>query len=342
MARRFLLEMPVPNRGFQFDDAGEDPLTLRFRDAEGATIGERDAPPAPTIRFEHSNGQGGMDWSRAALPIELQEYVPEGTVAVELLARGAVVARADIAAFELDAIPPPPESVVIRDASGWHLRIISERFAEPARFFAACRELAEHMRRVRPFDRPELNWRITAHFWPSSGPGGLFQTFDPPAGDRRVFGRDQPLAKAFLDSLGRRDMGLVLVDSARRGGAGGVGAFWPSWTTIASEPGETWEDVTLHELGHAFGLADEYENSAETVPEPEPLELNVAKNATALPPPWSAMINVPPLLPDDAVGTFRGARYRPDRFRPSPICRMRVAHEQFCPVCCELIAAKLR
>jgi hypothetical protein len=356
MQRRILIDLPAADAralaGAQFDDAPA--LTVRYFDAAGTLIGEGEAPPAPTLLLEHSDGTGRMGWSSAALPIELSRDMPDGTASVALLAGDAVVATASDFALAFDSIPPPARSEKIHGTSGWRLRIIAERFAEPARFFAACRALVAHMKQVRPFDRPSARWRVSAHYWPSSGPGGLFQTFDPPPGDRRVFGRDQPLAKAFLDSLGPRDMGLVLVDSARRGGAGGVGAFWPSWSTIASEPGETWQDVTLHELGHAFGLADEYENSAETVAEPEPLEGNVARNAALLPARWAALVNAPPQRPTSSlatpvggwgpgiVGTFQGARYRPDRFRPSPICRMRVAHEQFCPVCCDLIAARLR
>lgn len=354
MPPRFLLEMPYGEAGLDLERAADEGrLTLRFRNAAGATVAERDAWPPPTLIFEHSDGAGGMGWSSAPLPLDISQDVPEDAASVELLSDGVTIAQANTPVMAAGAIPPPHRSEAIRDGSGWHLRIISERFPSADRFFAACRDLVARMKEVRPFDRTELNWRVTAHFWPSSGPGGLFQTFDPPPNDRRVFGRDQVLAKAFLDSRGDRDMGLVLVDSTRRGGAGGVGEFWPSWSTIVNEPGETWQDVTLHELGHAFGLADEYEQSDLTTDEPVPLERNVAKGFSSLPAPWAAMINVPPPPPTSGlaqppggwpvgtVGTFKGARYRGDRFRPSPRCRMRLANDEFCPVCAALIAAEL-
>lgn len=352
MASRFLLKRTYEPAVFEHA-AGTERLTLRFRDGTGAVIAESDAPPPATLVFEHGDGQGGMRWSQAPLPINVQD-APEDAVSVELLSDGTVIGSADAPVLATAAIPPPQQSKPIHGNSGWHLRIISERFAAPNRFFAACEHLAGRMKGLDPFSRAGMRWRITAHFWPSSGPGGLFRTFDPPPGDRRVFGEDQVLAKAFLDSLGSRDMGLVLVDSPRRGGAGGVGEFWPSWSTIVSEPNETWEDVTLHELGHAFGLADEYEADDLTVAEPTPLEPNVAQSFAMLPALWSDLHNAPSPRPTSSqqppaggwppgtVGTFKGARYRPDRFRPSQTCRMRQANHQFCPVCTELIAAKLQ
>ncbi len=187
---------------------------------------------------------------------------------------------------------------------------------------------------------------------------GLFKTLDPPEHDkreRRIFGEDQQRARRFLDSVGARDMGLVLINSKRRGGAGGVGAEWPAWCTIASEPRERWEDVALHEVGHAFGLADEYENQDVTVDEPVELERNVARGFSQLPSAWRLLVNVEDPVPtcaivptpatgfaSDLVGTFQGARYKPDRFRPSPVCRMRVASDDFCLVCCKLIEGRLR
>lgn len=354
MTRRFLLDVPAQDAGLQFDEAGERRLTLRYRDANGATIGEEEAPRPPTVRIETSDGQGRLGWQSATLPIELDADVPDGTAAIELLSDGEVIGRSEPLLSELDAPPPPAESRQIHGSGGWRLRIISERFASAQRFFEASADLVQAMRTARPFDRAGTRWQVSAHFWPSSGPGGLFQTFDPPIGDRRIFGRDQELAKAFLDSLGPRDMGLVLVDSARRGGAGGVGHFWPAWSSIASEPGETWQDVTLHEMGHSFGLGDEYEEASETVPEPNPLEPNIAKRTGALPTRWKRLVNAPKPAPTSSlpvppggwpagtVGTFMGARYRADRVRPAPSCRMRVATDQFCPVCCDLIAAQLR
>lgn len=354
MASRFLLKRVYEQAGLELEHGAEaGPLTLRFRNQDGEVVAEGEAPPLPHLVFEHSDGRGGMCWSQAPLPIDVQD-APKEAVSVELLADGAVIGTADAPVMALSAIRPPQQSQAIRGSSGWHLRIISERFAAPARFFDACAQLAARMEELEPFRRPGMRWRVSAHFWPSTGPAGLFRTFDPPAGDRRVFGEDQVLAKAFLDSLGSRDMGLVLVDSQRRGGAGGVGEFWPSWSTIVSELNETWEDVTLHELGHAFGLADEYEANDLTVAEPTPLEPNVAQSFAMLPALWSDLHNAPSPRPTssqqpptggwppDTVGTFKGARYRPDRFRPSQTCRMRQANDQFCPVCTELIAARLQ
>ena len=138
---------------------------------------------------------------------------------------------------------------------------------------------------------------------------------------------------------------MVLINRNIRGGAGGS-KDRPAWVTTTSGPNESWQAVALHELGHSFGLADEYTNSAQPVPEPTPLEPNVTDRRNATRAPWAAMVTpgfphdptcaagVRPPAPLGVVGTFEGARYRErGRFRPTAECLMDRTDRLFCPVC---------
>jgi hypothetical protein len=182
----------------------------------------------------------------------------------------------------------------------------------------------------------------------------LFGATDDRRQDRVLYG-DEATVVSFVQASGVASAKtLVLINSAFRAGAGGFDSRRPSWCTDTSAPGERWEDVALHELGHAFGLADEYEDASGATPEPDPLEPNVTAEPDAQLCPWVGLVTVRPppaptrqsgvndALPDTAVGTFEGARYRPEgRYRPSPNCRMRVTTAAFCPVCADHIRRQL-
>jgi hypothetical protein len=146
---------------------------------------------------------------------------------------------------------------------------------------------------------------------------------------------------------------VVLVDLPRRGGAGG-GQGRPAWVTITSGANETWEAVALHELGHSFGLADEYTNADQPTPEPLPLEPNVSSESDPARAPWASLCTpghpaiptcaaaVQPPVPLGIVGTFEGARYKDTgRYRPTAECLMQRTDRAFCPVCEAAIARVL-
>ena len=82
---------------------------------------------------------------------------------------------------------------------------------------------------------------------------------------------------------------IVLVNLGIRGGAGGT-QDRPAWVTTTSGPNEVWQAVALHELGHSFGLADEYDDASQPVPEPHPLEPNVTDRRNAAQAPWAALV----------------------------------------------------
>jgi hypothetical protein len=149
--------------------------------------------------------------------------------------------------------------------------------------------------------------------------------------------------------------GLVLINSGVRGGAGGMAKEgYPAWASITACPGETWQAVALHEIGHALGLADEYQDSR-LAGQQRRGEPNCSATKLGHDVPWAFPAgthiythaeqagmsrNGPPGL--DHVGLFEGARYRPDYYRASLDCLMHHTDcLRFCNVCRAAIRAKL-
>lgn len=175
---------------------------------------------------------------------------------------------------------------------------------------------------------------------------------------------------ALNDNVPKWHVGAVLVNTAKRGGCASSGDHIFA-TGFGTKPGEKWEEIALHELGHAaFGLADEYPyrlgcDSGETghdhAPGFEPSEPNVTavktlaalKWKTFVPPevPIPTMQNAdctkcddsPNVLPSDStIGSFEGARYfHCGLYRPAYGCRMRKVTYPFCGVCVQAIADRL-
>ena len=113
-------------------------------------------------------------------------------------------------------------------------------------------------------------------------------------------------------------------------------------------------DVLLHELGHAFGLQDEYafEDAGEYTGPPKPWR-NISARPEPKNTPWQSLVNQDRDCLTYAagnqwegsredVGTFQGAGYDPkERYRPSHTCRMRDPAKDFCTVCSDVILAEL-
>lgn len=179
----------------------------------------------------------------------------------------------------------------------------------------------------------------------------------------RCLSGDYALVRSTLDAqLPQWHVAAVLVNTTDHGGCANGNVFW---TCVKAG----WEDVALHELGHAgFGLADEYhywagcgtDTDRDNAPSGEPGEPNITTVTTRADLKWSHLLTpgvpVPTMLnPDcsqcddrasvlsdpDAVGLFEGAGYyHCGRFRGAHRCRMRNNQQDFCRVCAEAIAAR--
>jgi len=243
-------------------------------------------------------------------------------------------------------------------ASDLFFPIFAERFTDAQRFFDHFDALVDFVRSVAPFSDPAIGDRLQlrGYFWPGCEPTrGWFDTpdqaYDCQSGNTSLFHGDRGRAKDRIGHLMyRRKFGLVLVDSPYRGGAGGQSDHgYPAWATITSCQGEDWRAIALHEIGHAFGLGDEYVLPSRRHERPDG-EPNIGNPAREPPAPWqpSPMHEQPvqiaaqaAMIDDHAVtGYFLGARYREDLYRPSLNCLMKaisplpsLGHYGFCTVC---------
>lgn len=346
------LDEPSPARpeaGSEAAAEGSEEIHLHFVDADDQRVHtpltvERPAP----IHVEIPNGDAGFGWARTTPPVSVAvEGVADHAVGVHAFAGANLLAAAPLA-VAAPAKPGPPVARKTYNASGrWKLLVVSEGFADAPTFFAATDHLNASILKSPPFDETAVaaRFQMEALFWPS-GAGGLFNT---KVNGRLVFG-DNDKVKNFVKKSGSKgNLTIVLVNKPVRGGAGGA-RDRPAWVTITSEPTETWEAVALHELGHSFGLADEYDDASQTTPEPNPLEPNVSKEKDGSRTAWAALCtpghpqvptcdaSIKPPQPLAVVGTFEGARYhQTGRYRPTAECLMQRTDRPFCPVCREHI-----
>lgn len=109
------------------------------------------------------------------------------------------------------------------------------------------------------------------------------------------------------------DAGLIIVNSAVYGGSGGT---YPTSSMHSSAP-----EIMLHEMGHKWGLHDEYwwignENAPNCTSNNNPEEIK-----------WKSFLGV------NGVGIFEYESPGTGWFRPHQNCKMRFLHEEFCEVC---------
>lgn len=261
-------------------------------------------------------------------------------------------------------VAPEVTPLIEGNQDKWRLLIVAERFQRNEReiFRAHARRLADHMARQAPFNHASIrgNFQIYTCFTPTK-PEGMFECKD--RGVRRYYGKPDLVRnylarhQAACPELRRRstDVVLVLMNFVKRGGAGEHGDDNIAWSTPVHwiENGtmtEDWCDVTLHELGHAFDLDDEYDAEWPDAPD-VPLKANIANSPNPHSAPWRDMFDaLPPTtltaqeLPlgrDDLprykqikVGLFQGARYSATKYWRSALrCKMRSAPDPFCHVC---------
>jgi hypothetical protein len=328
-------------------------MTVEFLDKDGNQVGGRLRPLVPQpVHAEVPSGDAGMNWHKADPHLSATAgSVPDEAVAVRARSGATVVAEQPLAAATSAKPSPPADRKLFNPAGRWTLLLLSERFTDKARFFGFAAALDDYIRKQAPFSTKVVGdaLRVEALFWPSPA-GGLFNTSQK---GRLVYG-DTALVNAYVAKSGAKGrLTVVLVNLLQRGGAGG-GQGRPAWVTITSEPTETWQAVALHELGHSFGLADEYTNADQPTPEPHPLEPNVTDRSDPTQAPWAALCTpghpgkptcaaaTRPPAPLGVVGTFEGARYtETGRYRPTAECLMQRTDRPFCPVCQAAIAMAL-
>lgn len=354
---------------FAASDETSSPLTAQWLGQDHEVVGPRfTLEQPPPLFLETTDGFGNLGFVTIEPPLAVDLEIPEAARTLILREGDGEVAR--LAREELArAIEPgmPERRCYPDDATPPAVTVVSERFPESGReaFFDAVEGLRAYWcRNFRPFSDPRFGARlaIEALFWPADEKVGNFATPDSRIFDRVLTG-DQPTLQRYLRTAGidpgRKPVVLVLIASQVRAGAGGSAGrfadFWaPSWVTNRAGVSEDWEAVALHEVGHAYGLMDEY-----TTPyafPPRQWEPNVSPSPLPdnLPLPWKRMLthqpdpHFTPHLPSDGVvvSACRGARYSADYYRPSETCLMRVIGNEarpvrFCPVCVEVIADQL-
>lgn len=332
-------------------------VEVQLLDEDEQPVGEPVAVEAAKPVAVEGRGEGGaLEWGVVTPPTSLALEVPAEARKLRVDTLGGAPPRV----FALGALgsgPPPAPTATRRfpaEGARWMLAVVSERFGDAEEFFAHCDTLFQFITSQAPFGDSDVSFGIEALFWPCRPGETLFGASDDKI-ESRVLAGDAAVVKRHLAAAGvTPQKTIVLINSGERAGAGGFKAETPSWTTVTADPPERWEGIALHELGHAFGLADEYD-SAVDLDEPNPLEPNVSKSADPRLTSWSHFCNVhePRTIPTalrgqetshdlGTVGTFQGARYRQtDRFRPSPFCRMRMTTMPFCKVCREQIRTEL-
>jgi hypothetical protein len=353
-------------------------------------LDDRGKAVAPTMRVrfpdpqrrEHAAGGGQLGSQLLQPPLASQIKPSFRSLKVERGGEQRIFDKSEV----LDDKPETRKSVrLTAGGSGWVLVLVSELFETWDHFHAVCREFIEHVLVTPPFSDPDIKPLIGFELvFAPAGARGLFGTREairvvqaknakPGAvQDRRIFGSNKSVAD-FLKTMrwrgkkGGGHMVLVVINSEARGGAGGARDGTPTWTTITGGDNEDWKDVALHEMGHAFGLADEY-YAAEGVDNgnPSPLEPNLSRHPDPGKAPWARFWPDRSAAPwwqpsgslatldeqaakgvdlfagrarfADMVGTFQGARYDAKKyFRAAFDCRMHHTDVEFCPCCRAII-----
>lgn len=332
------------------------PLTGQWRGSDGEGVGEEfPIDVAPPAIIEFPDRDGSFTGARVPGGVTFSTTTPPQAAALRITSVESFIAELPVAAAGAAAASlPPPKIYRIGDpAASLVIPTFAERFTDENKFFNCVSQLHEWVLGQEPFDDPQIAKRLAfdGHYWPSDPQRGLFNTLDANIIDGRLFYGDRALARRLLARWTGAGVSLILIDSALRGGAGGQ-AGYSAWVSIAAAPGEDWEAVCLHEVGHALGLADEYVDAMRESEWPNSLEPNVSRNARPSQTPWNAFVNVAdnpaPTVAfghaaphDDMIGTFQGARYRKDLYRAAETCLMKETASGFCPACVSHIRNRL-
>ncbi len=359
---RMVVAAPPPFPGAAAQGAPAEAM-VRFLASSGAPVGRRRrvaVAPAPHLEAPAPGAGSPLARVSGQPMIAFMTRLPAGATRFRLELPGHLPLEAGI---RETASPRPRRPRRIHRLGSpsprFLLAAMAERFDSETAFLAAARTLLAAIEAAEPFRSLPGRIAVDALFWPSDPARGLFGPLSQHPGTDLLYG-DRPLTRAFLDRAYRRaprrpDCAIVVMNLDRRGGAGGDRHFPIAWTTTTSGPHEAWTDIALHEIGHALGLADEYD-SDNPDPPPRPaagLEPNVTDKADPRLAPWAAVATttspVPTApadggahLPAGTIGTFEGARYRRlGLYRPQHRCRMRSSPDPFCAICAAIIRDRL-
>lgn len=336
------------------EDGGTS-VSVRWSDSDGTPIGDSiDLGPVGQQLLEFPDEAGRMSWAREPADVSITLETPDRGHALDVFVDDIAVSRipAETMMTAASELAPPRRERFGPAFATFAVQVIAERFEVFEPFQAKAKEAYEWALGCAPFDRPQIGAKLAFDllFWETDEEAGLFDTNDGKSQGGRLFYGDRQRARHLLaPHLNPRNPSVILINSALRGGAGGTPGY-SAWASIGSHD---WHAVCVHELGHGFGLADEYVDPvrAGEAPHGEP---NIAERAIAGMAPWRDRISVPSNCApshdldhqdpssEGAIGTFAGARYRTDLYRPMRSCIMRSTDvRRFCDVCADVIVRSL-
>lgn len=328
-------------------------LNARWLDATRSVLTDwQDIGQPQTVMVEHSLDSEAPEWSAIPLIPSFEMEIPENGaflainlgLAETILARDTVEIGPNLAAPRVTTLGSPNAQ--------FRLAVIAERFASTAEFDAHCSELSTYFQSLEPFNAALVAGTVAIDFlfWQSDEISGLFGTDDGKMCGDLFYGNREKAKSSLSPWLANRQVSLILINSTKRGGAGGT----PGWSAWASSGSPDWKEVCGHEVGHGCHLADEYQTSGPNITYDR--QPNVSDQAAPSATPWGKRVNTRVNVGDSPapshdgdevsaddlskVGTFRGAFYDATKwFRPTATCLMRTTApgSKFCIVCNDAI-----
>ena len=358
---------------FNVDGAASN-IVLQLLDASGYAINEQVVAPHPQVRMAENVGEDGkFQFSPVSEPVLLEVPVTSNAASAAVSINGQTEIYDLLYWQELD--DEILESLEIgslgsEDSSRSSITVIADGFSKKEDFLEALSQWYGHCRSLRPFSHPDFanNLNIRWLFIKAKEGGTSFAIAQSTKNDRVYSGSSKLVRRLLEKSAIGFDPGMHAIVLANlktegpieTGGAGGSvtgqSSGWsPAWALSRSR---LWLQTATHELGHAFGLVDEYSfdncggPAYQNIAMPDTIR-NVTDNNEPddLPLPWRDMLSAKQNnrwqgLYDysEEIGIIEGAKYCNEGwFRSSARCLMRSIgdREKFCPVCTELIAAAL-